>query len=415
MANSAQPQHARARQHLLDFFAAGVNAVKGDAAVVRYFATAPKPERCHAIAIGKAASAMMHGAFQSLPDAIESALLITKHDHFDTALNDSGVPLQAIESSHPVPGDDSVNAGQRLLAFIDSTPADAHLLFLISGGTSSLVEVLPEGMTLSDLQSLNDQLLATGMDIGDMNRVRKSVSRIKGGRLAGYLGARTATCLLVSDVPGDKLADIGSGPLIRESANVPDSLPESLKPFVQPALNDAVSSDVWSRIDCHIVASLAHAKAAAKDAARAAGFTVDVDDSFLDGDASKAGLRVAEELQTAAPGVMIWGGETTMVLPDNPGRGGRNQHLALAAAQAIAGQDGYYLLCAGTDGSDGPTRDAGGLVDGNTVERGSVAGVSALAAMHAADSGNFLAAADALVTTGPTGTNVMDLVIGLKL
>ncbi len=408
-------ESSRHRQQLLAFFNAGVDAVRGDVAVARHFERVVPDSDCYVIAIGKAASAMLLGALQSVPGRIKESLLITKNGHVDAKLRECDAAFEIVESSHPLPGQNSLRAGRRLLSFIGETPIDAHLLFLISGGTSSLVEVLPEGMTLSELRSLNDTLLAGGMDIGDMNRVRKSVSCIKGGRLAGYLGRRSATCLLVSDVPGDRVADIGSGLLCREGGGAGCGLPGELARFVQASSADTVDSGVWSRIDAHIVASLAHARRAVADAAIAAGHAVTVDDAFVQGDAAAAGRALAESLKSAQPGVYVWGGETTMVLPENPGRGGRNQHLALAAASVLDGAGGCYLLCAGTDGSDGPTQDAGGIVDGATLARGLENGGDWCAALARADSGSFLRAAGDLLTTGPTGTNVMDLMIGLKL
>ena len=409
------PDSRDIRRHLLEFFNAGVHAVKGDTAVARYLEASSLNGEHYAISVGKAASAMLRGALDAMGEQIPRALLITKHDHVDHSLPDRDTPLEIIESSHPVPGNDSLYAGQRLLDFIAATPPDARLLVLISGGTSSLVDVLPEGMTLPDLQSLNNQLLATGVDIGSMNRVRKSVSCIKGGKLAAYLGQRSATCLLVSDVPGDHVEDIGSGLLCREGAAAIDKLPEALRRFVQTSSAEAVDESVWQRIDTYIVASLAHAKHAAAGAAKNVGYSVTIDQSFTEGDAAEVGVSIARALKEAEPGVHIWGGETTMMLPESPGRGGRNQHLALAAAVELSNSDNCCLLCAGTDGSDGPTQDAGGIVDGGTVARGEAKGGDVSKSLAAADAGSFLALSGDLLTTGPTGTNVMDLMIGLKL
>ncbi len=403
------------RTQLVDFFNAGVSAVAGDNAVAQHLTRSPLVGNCYVIAVGKAASAMLHGALCCLPGQVVQALLITKHGHVDAALRGHDTPIEIIESSHPVPGGDSLYAGQRLLAFIAATPADAQLLVLISGGTSSLVDVLPTGMTLDDLQVLNKALLAGGLDIADMNRVRKSVSCIKGGRLARYIGARKVHCLLISDVPGDHIADIGSGLLCAEPATGLANVPEQLAHYVQADAVQMVDSTVWRQIDSHIVASLAHARQAVAEAAQAAGYAVTVDSNFIRGDATTAGCELGALLKQAAPGVYIWGGESTMVLPVNPGRGGRNQHLALAAASVLHGSTGCYLLCAGTDGSDGPTGDAGGIVDGGTLSRGLACGGDWRAALDEADSGRFLQAAGDLLCTGPTGTNVMDLMIGLKL
>ncbi|HYN77195.1 MAG TPA: MOFRL family protein, partial [Lamprocystis sp. (in: g-proteobacteria)] len=163
-----------------------------------------------------------------------------------------------------------------------------------------------------------------------------------------------------------------------------------------------------------VVANLAMAKAAAAGHARAVGYQVQVHPELLVGDAARRGRELACLVRDGAAGVQVWGGETTVRLPPEPGRGGRNQHLALAAALMIADRTDCLLLAAGTDGSDGPGADAGALVDGGTTGRGAADGFDAVAALARADSGSLLAASGDLIHTGPTGTNVMDLVLGLK-
>ena len=164
----------------------------------------------------------------------------------------------------------------------------------------------------------------------------------------------------------------------------------------------------------HIVANLQMAREAAELRARELGFQVHRQDRFIEGDAAETGRGLADELLQGPEGITIWGGETTVELPPEPGRGGRNQHLALAAATRLAGSGNCYLLSAGTDGTDGPTEDAGALVDAETLLRGTQEGMEAERCLTAADAGAFLEASGDLITTGPTGTNVMDLIIGLK-
>jgi hydroxypyruvate reductase len=164
-----------------------------------------------------------------------------------------------------------------------------------------------------------------------------------------------------------------------------------------------------------IVANLELAQEAAAEYAAALGFPVSVRQTLLSGDAADTGKRLAQELLHGPPGVVIWGGETTVNLPRDPGQGGRNQHLALAAAQEMVGVSDVYLLAAGTDGTDGPTEDAGAVVDGATVARGLLHGESPERSLTRADSGCLLEVSGDLITTGPTGTNVMDLVIGLRV
>lgn len=366
------------------------------------------------IAVGKAASSMLEGAWQAQPDV--PALLITKDGHVSPRLR--GHPgVEVREAGHPLPDGRSLQAGRRLLEFISASPKDAPLLFLFSGGTSSLVEVLPTGVTLEDWRRVNAWLLASGLDIHAMNAVRKRLSCIKGGRLLEHLDGRSAVVMMISDVPGDDPASIGSGPLV-PSPEVP--LPEGLPGWIERLLATAPPSPApederWAGIESRIVATHGMALDEAVQAAMALGVPIHRHAELLQGDAAEVGERLARWLAGAAPlGLHLWGGETTVRLPPEPGRGGRNQHLALSAALALDGTTGITLLAAGSDGTDGPTADAGGCVDGTTAALIRAAGIDPVRALAAADSGTALAAAQALVRLGPTGTHVMDFVLALK-
>jgi glycerate 2-kinase len=191
-------------------------------------------------------------------------------------------------------------------------------------------------------------------------------------------------------------------------------LPQWLCTLVDRGL-EARGAPLARSVDPRILASLGDARRAAAQRARELGYAVWEHPDLRGGDAYREGLELAQWLLEAPPGVQVWGGETTVRLPDNPGRGGRNQHLALAAATRIAGFPGVYFLAAGTDGTDGPTEDAGALVDGGTLARGREQGLDVESALTRADAGSFLEASGDLVNTGPTGTNVMDLMLGLKV
>ena len=297
--------------------------------------------------------------------------------------------------------------------------SDAELLFLISGGASSLVERLVDGVTLDDLQRVNQWLLASGLDIHTMNYVRKSLSLIKGGRLAHTLGGRKTLALLISDVPGDDPATIGSGLLVPAHFVETDlslELPQWVTALMSGGVPAPASDDfIFKNITLEIVASLDDAKQAAAESGRQLGYAVYQHAGVLQGDAVLVARQLAVELLNGPAGLHIWGGETTLQLPSQPGRGGRNQHLALVVATELSGCDGVFFLAAASDGSDGPTDDAGGFVDGETVARGRVAGFDANAALANADAGTFLAASGDLIRTGPTGTNVMDLLLGVKV
>lgn len=332
---------------------------------------------------------MALGAHDALGACVERVLLITKDGHVPPEVR-SLPGIEVHESAHPVPDERSLAAGQSLLRWLTALPARAQPLFLVSGGASSLVEVLEEGVSLAQLERLNAEGHASGIPITELNARRATLSRIKGGRLAGLLAGRPARALFISDVPGDDPAVIGSG-LMGPASGAPD------------------------HIERFIVASLDHAVDSACLAAGKMGLDVHRAPKRFDGDAARLAVRFAHELHLSSAQVCVWGGESTVQLPEHPGRGGRNQHLALAAARLLAGQSRMLLLAAGTDGTDGPTEDAGALVDSDTCARIALAELDADDCMRRADAGTALAASGDLIHTGPTGTNVGDLVIGLKL
>jgi len=373
------------RELLLDLLNAALTAVDGRRCTRAALAAAPGGPLWVA-AVGKAAAAMALGAHEARGPDIERTLVITKDGHTESGL--AGLPgVEILHSSHPVPDERSLAAGARLLGFVDALPADAWPLFLVSGGASSLVEVPAAGMTLADLQRLNREGLAGGADIGELNRRRAAVSRIKGGRLAARLADRPGLALFISDVPGDDPAVIGSG-----------------------LLAAAAGGDGLVR---RVIARVEDALQAVRE--RAAPLSVAVAAERFTGAAERVAVRCVHELHLGEAQVQAWGGESVVQLPPGAGRGGRSQHLALTAARLIAGEEDLLLLAAGTDGTDGPTPDAGAIVDGGTAARAAAAGFAVEECLRRADSGRALEAAGDLLRTGPTGTNVGDLVIGLKL
>ncbi len=331
---------------------------------------------------------MMLGAHDALGTSIERSLVITKDGHTLPQLGSLDVELH--ESAHPMPDERSLAAGERLLRWVDELPQDVDPLFLISGGSSSLVEVLEPGTSFADLVRLNAEGLAAGIAIGELNARRARLSRIKGGRLTARLAGRPARALFISDVPGDDPAVIGSG-------------------LLGPAVGGA------DGVERTVVASIDHAVEAVVAAAAEMGLAAEASPRRFDGDVMRLAVRFSHELHLSAVEVRVWGGESTVQLPEQPGRGGRNQHLGLAVARLIAGHPDLLLLAAGTDGTDGVTSDAGALVDAETCSRLTLAGIDPDSSLRRAESGTALAAAGDLIQTGPTGTNVGDLVIGLKL
>lgn len=332
---------------------------------------------------------MALGARDALGTAIERALVITKDGHVAPQL--LAIPgVEVHESAHPMPDERSLAAGARLLQWVEELPESVDPLFLVSGGSSSLVDVLEPGKSLYDLERLTAEGLAAGIAIGELNARRTRHSLIKGGRLTARLNGRRARALFISDVPGDDPRVIGSG-LLGPAPEGPD------------------------RVERAVVASIDYAVETVAAAALELGLAAEPSLRRFDGDVMRLAVRFSHELDLSPVEVRVWGGESTVQLPENPGRGGRNQHLGLAVARLIAGHPDLLLLTAGTDGTDGVTDDAGALVDAETCSRLTLAEIDADSCLRRADSGTALAAAGDLVHTGPTGTNVGDLVIGLKL
>ncbi|HEY9147793.1 MAG TPA: DUF4147 domain-containing protein [Gammaproteobacteria bacterium] len=398
------------RTELLQVYQAALAAVAGEPAVADWIRQHPLDGEWAVVAVGKAAAAMAQGAERELGPQIRSGVVITKYGHGDPRL--AAPRWQLLESGHPVPDDNSLAAGEALLTYLQSLPDELPLLFLLSGGASALVEALPQGMSLADLARTNDWLLGSGLDIAAMNAVRKRLSRIKGGRLLRHLRGRRCLQLLISDVPGDDLATIGSAPLYPSAEQpLPQQLPDWLRALLAQAEAPPANTPQLAAVESHIVADNAIARRAARERVEALGLTVFEHPGHFQGDAEALAEKFVTTLHESGPALHLWGGESSVTLPGNPGRGGRNQHLALAAARLIAGEANCLVLAAGTDGSDGPTGEAGALVDGETLKRGEEEGLSAAVALRRADSGTFLEASGDLIETGPTGSNVMDLVM----
>lgn len=398
------------RDLLLSCYTAALAAVDGRAVVAARLRGESPAKPVWVIAVGKAAEAMALGARDALGAAVADAFIVTR-------IPSGPLPWPVRAGGHPLPDAASLLAGRELIAFIARLPADADVLVLLSGGASALIEYLPDGITLDDLRRVNEWLLASGLDIGAMNRLRRRLSLLKGGRLADLLAPRTVRCLAISDVPGDDVRWIGSGPLtpIGPDEDLPSGLPAFIGDLLQRSPPVAPVRENGRSIRVEIVAGNNEARQAAAKCAESQGIRARVDPALITGDAAEAGRRLAQALLESPCGVLqVWGGETTVRLPARPGRGGRAQHLALSAALTLAGHDGVYLLAAGTDGSDGPGEDAGALVDGETLARGEVHAGRAVEALARADAGTFLEASGDLIQTGPTGTNVMDLILGLR-
>lgn len=399
-------------------YRSALSAVNGRSCVAHYLRDHPIKGDIYLIAIGKAAIEMTNGAFEMLDSQIRQALVITKNVTYGSRRK--GVEI--LESAHPVPDERSLRAGERLLEFISDIPPGARLLCLISGGTSSLVEVLPDNVELRQLRELNTWLLENGLPISEMNAIRKRVSKIKGGRLAGQINAGNVHVLIVSDVKGDMPADIGSGLLFPPTSTDLNINPDNYPAFIAKLINAAPAlpkaDDVcFSRIQSAIVASLDMAISAAEQYAISRGYDVVVHPAYLEGDAVRAGKNIAKELKKSPEILHIWGGECTVNLPENPGKGGRCQSLALSAVIAMKDFPDWCLLAAGTDGSDATENIAGACVDAETLSRARQIYTRDKVAeeyLKGADAGSFLMQTNDLLVTGPTGTNVTDIVMAIS-
>jgi len=369
------------KQALKSIWDAAIAAVSGQQAVENAIASDPPFQPDLIIAVGKAAVGMCRGALNKQNSSYE-AIVVTKHEHADDEIR-SFEQITVIESGHPIPDQQSLEAGALLLDRVSNMHQDSRLLMLVSGGASALAEALPGDMSLADLRSIADEMISTGKTIGEINSRRKQTSLIKDGKLLQQFPGAEIRVYAISDVEGDSISTIGSG------------------------IGDCHRSS--ARVNSSVIASNQIAREKAAAMAFSLGYEVKQNEESLYGDVFELARVIGSELRDASAGVYILGGEPTVILPGNPGRGGRNQSLALALSEYLSGKENISLLVAGTDGSDGPTTAAGGLVDCNTFNNAD----AARKALQDADAGTYLEQQGDLFVTGPTNTNVMDLVIAI--
>lgn len=405
-----------ARRLLLDIYRAALDAVDGARLVEEALRDLPLDGPVRLIAIGKAAGAMAEGAWRRLGTRIGRALVITPYGH---PAPSAGLAADFITAGHPLPDANSLVAGRAACEFVAGSTPEAGLLVLISGGASALVEAPVDGLDLDHIRRANDWLLGSGLPIEATNAVRGALSTIKHGGLLRRLprGVRVWQILL-SDVPGDLPEVIGSGPFVPPGRNpLAGDWIARFPPWLRnqagrTAEGGRPDPGVAPPVQTRLIAGATRARSAAAEAARARGVAAMLHPDLVRGDAAVAGERLATAIAARPGTVHVWSGETTVTLPAQPGRGGRCQSLALAAAHALERGAGGALLAAGTDGADGPGRAAGALVDARTVALARAKGFNPAEALASADAGSLLEATGDLVFTGPTGTNVMDLMLG---
>lgn len=404
-----------ARELLVMLYQTALDAVDGRYLVNQWLRNQPAIKSqtpvTHCVAVGKAAAAMLQGALDNAP-SIKQSLLICPPSKITRQLKKNKAII-CRPSSHPLPDETSIAAGQALVHFIQGIEAHEKILFLISGGTSSLVEVPVENISLDQLQQINNYLLSSGKDIHQVNSWRQQFSKIKGGGLLRWLKTSQVTQLLLSDVKDDKAEFIGSGLLVNTSQQ-----PEAdafLSELLSCDVSDATTPASSVNVDTHIIGNIKTAMHAVHEAALAEGLNSTVYDEFLEGDTSEVAGRLYRTLKQAEPGVHIWGGETTVRLPASPGIGGRNQTLALAFAEYLDEHSDLHLLAAGTDGVDGNSSCAGAAVSMYTRRKARAIGFDLKEEIANANAGVVLMATDDLVQGAHSNTNVMDIIIAYKL
>ena len=366
------------------------------------------------VAVGKAAWQMARAAADVLGERIDSGIVITKYDHVMGEIPH----VRCMEAGHPVPDQNSFAATREALALTENLTADDTVLFLLSGGGSTLFEqpLIPA----AELTDLTEQLLASGADIVSMNTLRKRMSAVKGGRFAEHCAPARVFSIVLSDILGDPLDMIASGPAHPDSSTAADAhaVVEKYRLRLSPeanALLDKPLPTALPNVETHITGSVCELCAAAAAAAERRGYTPVLLTDQLNSEAREAGRFLAAIARTHAGDgsyAYIAGGETVVQLKGK-GRGGRNQELALAAAEGIAGLSNAAVFSVGSDGTDGPTDAAGGYVDGGTLAALTREGKSAAAALAENDAYPALNAVGGLIMTGPTGTNVNDVAVVL--
>ena len=387
-----------------------LRAVLPDEAVRRALKDARFPGRVFLVAAGKAAWQMASVAREALP-AIAGGVVVTKYGHVKGEIDG----VACYEGGHPVPDENSLRGTRAALALTGHLRADDTVLFLLSGGGSALFEQLL--LPLAELQDITSQLLAAGADIVEINTIRKRLSGVKGGRFAAHCAPAQVCAIVLSDIVGDPLDMIASGPACPDRSTCAQALAIAEKYALRlsaqaRALLDAETPKALSNVMTKITGSVRELCAAAADECRALGYEPLLLTDRLTCEAREAGSFLASVARTHANDgknlAFLAGGETVVHLTGS-GKGGRNQELALAAALGIEGLSNALILSAGSDGTDGPTDAAGGIVDGGTAEAMRLRGVDPAQALRDNDSYRALQAADALLITGPTGTNVNDV------
>ncbi|MDB5823596.1 MAG: Hydroxypyruvate reductase [Herminiimonas sp.] len=408
------------RALLRTMFDAAIAAAQPAVCLPRFLPKKPKG-RVIVIGAGKASAEMARAVEQAWPGRLEG-LVVTRYGY--------SVPceqIEIVEAAHPVPDEAGQHAAQRMVGMVQDLGPEDLVLVLISGGGSSLLPLPLPGITLTDKQTINKALLASGATISEMNCVRRHLSAIKGGRLAKASHPARVVTLLISDVPGDNPMDIASGPTVPDPTTCEDALavlarydiavPQTLRDILVSGIGESVKPDdpALKGNVTHVIAAPQMALEAAAEVARRAGFPVHILGDSIEGEARDVGTVMAgiakqivvHQQPFRAPCVLLSGGETTVTVRGQ-GRGGRNVEFLLSLGIALHGQSGVYALAGDTDGVDGQEEIAGAILTPDTLIRARAQGMRPAISLADNDGHGFFQALGDSVVTGPTLTNVND-------
>jgi len=430
------------RENLKSIFNAGLNAVRPDEAIkaavkrqgnilvvnqqtynLDYY------KKIFIVGAGKGAAPMAMAMEEILSDNLYAGLIIVKNGH--------GLELQTtrvLEAAHPTPDAAGLDASKQMIEFLEETGEEDLVLCLITGGASSLLTLPIDGLSFEEKQNTTNVLLECGATIQEINTIRKHLSKIKAGRLAEIAYPAHVATLIVSDVIGNQFTNIGSGPTAPDHTTFEDclkiiakykleeKLPESVIKIMNDGVEDRIDEtpkeddQIFDNVNNSIIADNLMAMQAAKAHAEKLGYNSMLLASTMQGEArevAKALAAIAKEVKqnnnpVQAPACILIGGETTVNIKGD-GKGGRNMEFALALALDIANEEGIHALCAGSDGTDGPTDAAGAMVNCDTVDNAERAGLDSTAYLDNNDSYSYFKKLGNLFVTGPTLTNVMDI------
>jgi hydroxypyruvate reductase len=397
-------------------------------------------DRVLVVGAGKAGAPMAAAVAGILGERLSGGVVVVKHGH---TLDDPSAtgPIEIVEAGHPIPDRAGLCGARRIADLLRETTERDLVVCLLSGGGSALMTLPAYGISLADSQALTQVLLGCGATINEVNTVRKHISQLKGGQLARLASPATVASLVLSDVVGDPLDVIASGPTVPDPTTfsdawavlarygVVDAVPPSIVGHLTAGLHGVVpdtpkpGDPLFGRVHNVVVGSNRLAARAAVAEAQRLGFAAALLTTFLEGEAREVGKVIAglakglasgEVTHLARPACLIAGGETTVTLSGN-GQGGRNQEMALAAALALNGWSGVLVACLATDGTDGPTDAAGAFADGTTVARAAELGLDAQLFLARHDSYRLFRQVGDLIVTGPTRTNVNDLALVLAI